>query len=237
VPISCFYWLFRHLLGLAVLRCRSDAANEVEILVLRHELAVLRRQVDRPSCRPADRVFLAALARALPRDRWGSVFVRPETVPPLAPVANRAPVDVSAPSAGQACNGRRCSCGDFAAGAGEPRLGLLPDPGRTRRARYPDRGQHRVVDPAAGRDRYSHGGRRRRGGSSCAHRRTGSSPATSLVSTPCCFGDCTCSCSARSRPGRCISRASPRTRPASGRPSRHATSSRRSSNLRSRSGS
>jgi hypothetical protein len=35
VLISCFYWLFRHLLGLAVLRCRSEAANEVELLVLR----------------------------------------------------------------------------------------------------------------------------------------------------------------------------------------------------------
>ncbi len=78
--ISCVYWLFRHLLGLAVLRCRSEAANEVEILVLRHELAVLRRQVARPSCRPVDRVFLAALSRMLPRDRWGSVFVRPETI-------------------------------------------------------------------------------------------------------------------------------------------------------------
>jgi transposase len=65
---------------LAVLRCRSDAANEVEILVLRHELAVLRRQVARPSWRPADRVFLAALARMLPRERRGSVFVRPETI-------------------------------------------------------------------------------------------------------------------------------------------------------------
>jgi putative transposase len=80
VLISCFYWLFRHLLGLAVLRCRSEAANEVEILVLRHELAVLRRQVARPSCCLADRVFLAALARMLPRDRRGSVFVRPETI-------------------------------------------------------------------------------------------------------------------------------------------------------------
>jgi putative transposase len=80
VLISCVYWLFRHLLGLAVLRCRSDAANEVEILVLRHELAVLRRQVSQSGCRPADRVFLAALVRMLPRDRWGSVFVRPETI-------------------------------------------------------------------------------------------------------------------------------------------------------------
>ena len=80
MAISCFYWVFRHLLGLTVLRCRSDAANEVEILVLRHELALLRRQVGRPSCRPADRVFLAALARMLPRNRWGSVFVHPETI-------------------------------------------------------------------------------------------------------------------------------------------------------------
>jgi putative transposase len=80
VVISCFYWLFRHLLGLGVLLCRSEAANEVEILVLRHELAVLRRQVERPACRPADRVFLTALVRMLPRDRWGSLFVRPETI-------------------------------------------------------------------------------------------------------------------------------------------------------------
>jgi putative transposase len=80
VAIACFYWLFRHLLGLAVLCCRSDAANEVEILVLRHKLAVLRRQAGRPSCRPADRMFLAALVRMLPRNRWGSVFVQPETI-------------------------------------------------------------------------------------------------------------------------------------------------------------
>ena len=80
VTISCFYWLFRHLLGLALLRCRSDAANEVEILVLRHELAVLRRQVARPSCHPADRMFLAPLARILPRDRRDSLFVQPETI-------------------------------------------------------------------------------------------------------------------------------------------------------------
>jgi len=78
--IFSLYWLFRHVFGLIVLRCRSEAANEVEILVLRHELAVLRRQVGRPNCGPADRALLAALTRLLPRDRWASVFVRPETI-------------------------------------------------------------------------------------------------------------------------------------------------------------
>src|SRR5438093_2637140 len=78
--ISCLYWLFRHLLGLIVLRCRSEAANEIEILVLRHELAVLRRQLGRPNCQPADRASLAGLARLLPRDRRSSVFVRPEAI-------------------------------------------------------------------------------------------------------------------------------------------------------------
>ena len=78
--ISCFYWLFRHLLGLVVLRCRSEAANEVEILVLRHELAVLRRQSPDQAAGRLTALFLAALARLLPRDRWGVVFVRPETI-------------------------------------------------------------------------------------------------------------------------------------------------------------
>jgi putative transposase len=77
---SVLYWMLRRLVELLVLRRRSDDGKEPEIRVLRHELAVLRRQVARPHCTLADRVVLSALARVLPRGRWGSLFVRPETI-------------------------------------------------------------------------------------------------------------------------------------------------------------
>jgi hypothetical protein len=47
------YWLLRRLLELFVLLARSEQRKEVEILLLRHELRVLRRQVARPKVRPA----------------------------------------------------------------------------------------------------------------------------------------------------------------------------------------
>jgi hypothetical protein len=65
---------------LLVLLARGDAAKDLEILVLRHQLAVLRRQVARPRFEPADRALLAALSRALPRSRWSCFFVKPETL-------------------------------------------------------------------------------------------------------------------------------------------------------------
>ncbi|WP_083788543.1 integrase core domain-containing protein [Frankia sp. EAN1pec] len=64
-----------------LLRVRGDTAKDVELLVLRHQVAVLRRQVNRPTLEPADRLILAALSRLLPRARWGSFFVTPATVP------------------------------------------------------------------------------------------------------------------------------------------------------------
>jgi putative transposase len=65
---------------LLVLLAGGDAAKDLEILVLRHQLAVLRRQVARPRFKPADRALLAALSQALPRSRWSCFFVTPDTL-------------------------------------------------------------------------------------------------------------------------------------------------------------
>jgi len=65
---------------LAALRFRSDEFKELEIVVLRHELAVLRRQLARPELNRSDRVFLAAASRVLPRASWRSFVVTPTTL-------------------------------------------------------------------------------------------------------------------------------------------------------------
>jgi putative transposase len=77
---SLCYVVLRRVLQLAALRFRSDEFKELEIVVLRHELAVLRRQAGRPKLRAVDRVFLAAASRLLPRARWRSFVVTPTTL-------------------------------------------------------------------------------------------------------------------------------------------------------------
>ena len=74
------YILTRRLLTLVAVAFRSDRSTDLEIVVLRHELAILRRQVTRPELSDADRIFLAAASRLLPRRRWVSFVVRPETL-------------------------------------------------------------------------------------------------------------------------------------------------------------
>jgi putative transposase len=74
------YLLLRRLLHLVVLLGRGDRVKEIEIVVLRHQVAVLRRQVDRPDLNEGDRVLLAALSRLLPRSSWRSFFVTPATL-------------------------------------------------------------------------------------------------------------------------------------------------------------
>jgi putative transposase len=62
------------------LLARGDAAKDLEILVLRHQLGVLRRQISRPLFQTADRALLAVVSRALPRACWLCFLGKPETL-------------------------------------------------------------------------------------------------------------------------------------------------------------
>jgi transposase len=79
--LSILYRLLRCLLGLTAVLVRRDLSKDAELLVLRHENTVLRRQISRVYYTPADRVCLAALSRLLPRRRWTEAFaVTPATI-------------------------------------------------------------------------------------------------------------------------------------------------------------
>jgi putative transposase len=77
---SFVYLALRRRVQLILLCFRSADAKETEILVLRQELAVLRRQQPCPRLQPTDRALLAALSRLLPRARWSVFLARPETL-------------------------------------------------------------------------------------------------------------------------------------------------------------
>jgi hypothetical protein len=81
VLLKIVYALTCRILGLVVVLFCSDPAAVAEILVLRHENAVLRRQAGRVRYEPADRVWFAALARIVSRRRWAEVLpVTPATL-------------------------------------------------------------------------------------------------------------------------------------------------------------
>jgi putative transposase len=69
MAVKLIYQMFAKLLSWMVLHARSDTTNEIEILVLRHQLAVLHRRTPRPRIRWSDRAVLAALTRLLPAHR------------------------------------------------------------------------------------------------------------------------------------------------------------------------
>jgi putative transposase len=83
VIFSVVYLLVRRLLGCLMVLARGEVSKDAELLVLRHENAMLRRQISRVRYQPADRMWLAALSRLIPRCRWGEVFaVTPATLLP-----------------------------------------------------------------------------------------------------------------------------------------------------------
>src|SRR5438132_14198766 len=78
---SLLYLLLRRLVGT---RQRPKEERDIELLVLRHQVKVLRRKVKRPALRRSDRLLLAAASRRLPRSVWPSFIVRPRHAPAVA---------------------------------------------------------------------------------------------------------------------------------------------------------
>src|SRR3989440_1331776 len=78
--LSFGYLILRQVFQLIILVARDERASAVEVLVLRHQVAVLRRQVRRLDLEPADGAVLAGLSRLLPRVRWAAFFVTPATL-------------------------------------------------------------------------------------------------------------------------------------------------------------
>ncbi len=80
MALKLIYLMFAKLLGWMMLRIRSDTTKDIEILVQRHQLAVLQRRTPRPRMSRADRALTAALARLLPARRRLGLIVTPSTI-------------------------------------------------------------------------------------------------------------------------------------------------------------
>jgi len=93
VALKLIYQMFAKLMTWMVLHTRSDTTKDIEILVLRHQLAVLQRRTPRPQISWTDRALIAALTRLLPaRPRLG-LLVTPVDDPALAPTTHPPPLD------------------------------------------------------------------------------------------------------------------------------------------------
>lgn len=128
---AVFYLLLRRLVALA----GAAEDNDIEVLVLRHQLAVLRRRVGRPRLRRRDRLFMAALSRVLPRPRWSSFLVSPQTLLRW----HRELVRKKWTYPGhrrEATDRRRCARSHPSDGQGEPAVGMRADQGRAGQARH-----------------------------------------------------------------------------------------------------
>jgi hypothetical protein len=143
----------RRLLGCLLVLARREVSKDAELLVLRHENAVLGRQIGRVRYQPGDRLWLSALSRLIPRHRWAEVV----TVTPATLLAwHRRLVTRTWAYRNRRRPGRPSASRDPQ--ARHPHHDRQSDVGapararRTRQARPPDRSVHGVADPARCRD-------------------------------------------------------------------------------------
>jgi hypothetical protein len=134
--------LMRWLFGLTVLVVRGDRAKNAELLALRHENAVLRRNIGRMRYEPGDRAWFAALTRFIPRRRWAEVF--PVTPATLLAWRRKEIRHQQTTQAWPATDGPEHRPAHHPPGTGEPALGLPPYSRRADQARRLGRGVHRV---------------------------------------------------------------------------------------------
>lgn len=184
------YLTLRHVLGFALVLLRSETTNQVELLALRQEMAVFRREVRRSAYQPADRAFLAALSRP--------VFVvlllgDARDAARLASAARGPALDLSASSiratAGHRGDHRPCT----PSGQGELSVGQPPHPRRADQARRRAGGEHDRPDREGPRDQTAPGERDPRGEPFSERRHPISWPPTSSPSTRSHSNDSTCS--------------------------------------------
>ena len=155
VPLTLAYMIARFVLEVAAVLVRRDVSKDVELLVVRHENAVLRRQVKQVRYEPADRMWLAALSRLIPPALLGAgLRCQPGHVVAVASATGCPAMDLSAPgSSGPAVN----TGVDLAVGGddgpAEPGMGAPPYPRRTGPTGPQDRVLNRVGDLEEGRDR------------------------------------------------------------------------------------
>jgi hypothetical protein len=99
VIFSAAYLLTRCLLGCLMVMARRDASKDAELLVLRHENAVLRRQIGRVRYLPADRLWFLALSRLIPRRQWAELFaVTPGDTARLVPAPGQTQMGLHKPA-------------------------------------------------------------------------------------------------------------------------------------------